>query len=260
VETDLEPKNVVASIFKAARLLEVFTLDRAEVSLGEFTRETGFNKTTVYRLLQTMVAAGWLMRAESGSYRLGYGIMTLGSIARADLDIREQSVPVLRRLATETGDTAFLMIPGPHGAVTVETVEGTNPVRFHGVGVGTVLPYHVAAGPVVLAAFDPSLEAALFSDERKRFTAATTVAEGALRAKLEAVRKSGYSVSMEDYVNGVAAVAAPVMGPNGVPVAALSVGGPAYQFAEGVIEATIRRVVEGASELSVIAQTIDRAV
>lgn len=250
MEPDLDPKNIVGSIIKASRLLDLYTTDRRDITLGEFTREVGYNKTTAYRLLQTLVGVGWLVRSESGGYRPGAKLLVLGAIARTDLDLRNEALPYMQRLADEFGDTAFLMVPGQHGAVTIETVVGRNPVRVHGLTVGSVLPYHVAAGPIVLAAYSPEIEARVLAGERTRFTAGTATTKVALRAKLSEVRALGYAVSTEDYMPDVAAVAAPVVGSDGTALAALSVGGPVNRFADGVREVTIARVVEYARELS----------
>ncbi len=250
MEPELDPKNVVGSIVKAARLLDLFSTDRREVTLGEFTRATGYNKTTAYRLLQTLVGIEWLIRSNSGGYRLGPKLLVLGAIARADLDLRNEAMPYMQKLAEEFGDTAFLMVPGQHGAVTVETVVGQNPVRVHGLTVGSVLPYHVAAGPVVLAAFSPAIEAAVLAGERTRFTLHSTTTKSALREKFAGVRAQGYALSIEDYITDVAAVAAPILDADGRAVAALSVGGPANRFTEVLQRATIERVKEFASALT----------
>lgn len=249
--TDIDPKNIVGSIIKGAQLLELFSVDRREVSLAEFVSEAGYNKTTTYRLLQTLVTVGWLVRSANGGYRLGAQMLVLGAIARADLDLRNEAIPFMRRLADELGDTAFLMVPGPQGAVTIELSVGTNPVQVHGLSVGSVLPYHAAAGPVVLAAFSPAIEARVLRGKRKVFTDKTATSEGKLRTKFAEVRERGYSLSMEDYMGGVCAVGAPVLNAEGEAVAALSVGGPTHRFTEALRMETIDLVVLLASELSV---------
>jgi DNA-binding IclR family transcriptional regulator len=250
VELDTDPKNIVGSVIKASRLLDAFSNDRREVFLGEFIKETGYNKTTAYRLLQTMVSGGWLTRSPSGGYRLGMRVLLLGAIARADLDLRNEALPFMRALAEEFGDTAFLMVPGPQGAVTIEAVVGRNPVRVHGVTVGSVLPYHVAAGPVVIAAFSPRIENEVLAGDRVKLTPETIVTKAALRAKYAEVRDLGYAVSVEDYIDEVAAVAAPVLDATGAPVASLSVGGPANRFTGPLLSQIIDRVVASAEALS----------
>lgn len=245
-----DPKNIVSSILKAGRLLESFSVDRREVSLGEFTHETGLNKTTTYRLLQTLVTSGFLVRSSSGGYRLGMRLLYLGAIARADLDLRSAALPLMRGLADEFGDTAFLMIPGTKGAVTIETVVGRNPLRIHGVTVGTVLPYHVAAGPVVIAAFAPEIEARTLSSERAKLTPHTMTAATTLKKRFADVREAGFALSTEDYVVDVAAVAAPVLDDQGVAIAAISVGGAASTFREPRLAEIVKRVQYMAKKLS----------
>lgn len=248
--TDVDPKNIVGSIIKGSRLLDLFSVNRREVSLGEFASETGYNKTTTYRLLQTLVTVGWLVRSANGGYRLGARMLVLGAIARADLDVRNEALPFMQRLADELGDTAFLMVPSPQGAVIIETTVGDNPVQVHGLGIGSMLPYHVAAGPVVLAAFSPEIEEQALQAEHEKFTDQTATGAAQLRAKFAEVRERGHALSMEDYIGGVCAVAAPILDADGEAIASLSVGGPTHRFADALREQTIDLVVALASELS----------
>ena len=250
MEADIDPKNIVGSIIKGARLLDLYSTDRREISLSEFSQETGYNKTTTYRLLQTLVTVGWLVRSSSGNYRLGARMLVLGAIARADLDLRNEALPFMRQLADELGDTSFLMVPGPQGAVVIETIVGGNPVQVHGLTVGSVLPYHVAAGPVVLAAFSEETRQLALAAERTQFTRHTICEREEFTRRLDTIRSAGYALSMEDYIEGVGAVAAPVVSSDGTVVASLSVGGPTNRFVDSVRERTIEVVTELAATLS----------
>jgi DNA-binding IclR family transcriptional regulator len=251
MEHGVDPKNIVGSIIKAARLLDCFTAERREVTLNEFASETGYNKTTTYRLLQTLASAGWLTRTPSGGYRLGVKLLYLGAIARADVDLRREALPLMRELAEEFGDTAFLMLPEREGAVVIEAIIGRNPVRVHGVTVGTVLPYHVAAGPVVLAAFNPEIEERVLAAPRRSLTSHTVTGKHDLRGRLAKIREQGYALSFEDYVDEVSAVAAPVMGPDDIAIGSLSLGGPAARFQDPeLLTSMIKRVTEAAQDLT----------
>lgn len=250
MDIEPDPKNVVGSLIKGDRLLGLFTTERREITLSEFASEAGFNKTTAYRHLQTMVEVGWLTRPPSGGYRLGKRLLVLGAIARADVNLRQEALPVMRALAEKTGDTAFLMIPGPQGAVIVETVVGTHPVQVNGLVPGAILPYHVAAGPIALAAFSPDVEARVLGSSREQFTSQTATTTAALRERFRATRADGYALSYEDYIEGVAAVGAPVIGDRGVAVAALSVGGPINRFKPSMRAKAISLVIEAAESLS----------
>lgn len=250
MEARTDPKSVVGSVIKATRLLNSFRVDRPEVTLSEFTHDTGLNKTTVYRLLQTLLSCGWLIRTDSGAYALGTPLLYLGAIARGHRDLRNEAVPLMRQLSEEFGDTSFLMVPGPDGAVVIEVIVGRNPVRIHGVTVGSVLPYHVAAGPVAIAAFSPEVEERVLSAQRTKFTTHSVTTEAALRRHFETVRSVGHVVSGEDYIEDVAAVAAPVLGADGVAIAALSMGGPATRYQEPMLSKAVDRVKALAQDLS----------
>ncbi|MBD5831125.1 IclR family transcriptional regulator [Janibacter melonis] len=249
MNADSSSKSTVGSVVKAARLLELFSMDQPEMTLGELTAGSGYNKTTTHRLLQTLVGVGWLVRAEGGGYRLGGQLLALGGIARAGIDLRAEALPVLRHLAHELGDTAFLMVPGRVGAVMIESVVGSNPLQVHGLTAGSILPYHVAAGPVVLVAYSPELEEAVLAGDRVAYTEHTVCDVEALRTRLAEVRKAGYAVSREDYIVGVGAVAAPVLAADGTPVASLSMGGPVSQFEGERLERAIGLVAQAAEDL-----------
>jgi DNA-binding IclR family transcriptional regulator len=114
-----------------------------------------------------------------------------------------------------------------------------------------VLPYHVAAGPVVIAAFSPEIERRVLSVPRTQLTGQTITGKRDLRNRFAEVRESGYALSNEDYVDEVSAVAAPVIGPDGVAVGSLSLGGPATRFRdEALLKAMIKSVVEAAAEVT----------
>lgn len=243
-------RNHVGSVIKAVRLLDGFSVERRVLTLQDFTTATGMNKTTVYRLLQTLVAAGMLVRAENGAYRLGAKALRLGAIARADLDLRAEALPFLQALADEFGDTAFLMIPGDLGAVTIEAIGGTSPVRIHGVSAGTVLPYHVAAGPTVIAAFHPEIADRVLASAKTRSTSRTLTDPDELAARLERVRRDGYAISAEDFIDEISAVGAPVRDDTGEVVGSLSLGGPSSHFGAGDLPRIIDRVTAAAGDLS----------
>lgn len=250
-ESQPDQKNVVSSVLKACSLLECFSFERRELTLADLSEETGLNKTTAHRLLQTLVQAGWLRRGPSATYRLTMHVFSIGAIARADLSLHEEALPQLRKLAAEFGDTAYLMIRGEQGAICVDRVEGDSPIKVSSVGVGSVLPYHAAAGPMALLAWDDDLERRLARhSELERFTNATTVDVDALRSRLARIREDGYVVSQEDFLKGVSAVAAPVHDADGHVIATVSLGGTVQRFREPRLEQIVTAVCDAAAEVS----------
>ena len=80
-------------------------------SLVELVRESGLTRPTVHRLLASLAAEGLLDHdPRSGNWVLGPEILLLGSVASARFPLEDIARPSLRRLAEETGESAFFSI------------------------------------------------------------------------------------------------------------------------------------------------------
>ena len=88
-------------ISKVVSLLDAFTADNPELSLGDLARITGLPVSTTYRLASELVAWGGLERVDGGGYRIGLRMWEIGSLApRGEtLVLAGDSAPVaIRRL------------------------------------------------------------------------------------------------------------------------------------------------------------------
>jgi IclR family acetate operon transcriptional repressor len=64
------------------------------------------------------------------------------------------------------------------------------------------------------------------------------------------VRGQGWATTVEEFEEGLNAVAAPVFGTDGAPVAAVSVAGPAFRLRPAELPRTARLVAEAADAIS----------
>jgi DNA-binding IclR family transcriptional regulator len=244
------PKGVVNSVLRACGLLECFTHDKPARTLGELAHETGLNKTTAHRLLATLAQAGWISQRADGAYKVNMRLFTIGSAALAELDLRAEARPLLTGLAERHAHTAYLMVPAESGAVCIDLAEGSAALTIKKITVGTVLPYHAAAGPMTMLAYSEPLRERWLGRPLLRFTPQTVVDPEVLRVQLEKIAGAGYTVSDEDYLEGVGAVAAPVFGADGDLAATVSIGGPAAHFRGTGLVGLIAAVREAAAELT----------
>ncbi|TWH21169.1 IclR family transcriptional regulator [Prauserella rugosa] len=245
-----DPKNMVNSVVRAGQLLDAFDSGKPVLGLTELCAATGLNKTTTHRLLSTLVRMGWLTRTSGGDYKVGMKLFSLGSVALADFSLRDEARPSLLSLAEQFGDTAYLMIPGDSGAVVIDRYEGESPLSVKHIGIGTVLPYHAAAGPMTMLAHLPDVRERWLAEPLKEFTRHTVRDRATLESQLDEIREEGYTVSDEDYLNGVGAVAAPVFGRTGTLEATVSLGGPAGHFRGSRLVSIISAVREAAATVS----------
>jgi DNA-binding IclR family transcriptional regulator len=210
----------------AARVLAVlgaFTAERPELTLTGIAHRTGLPLSTAHRLVGELAAWGALERGDGGRYRIGLRLWEVGSLAPRSLGLRESAMPVLTDLHEVTGENVQLAVLDGHDAVYVERLSGRASVPvisrpggrlpLHATGVGLVLLAHAAT----------AVQEQVLGAPLRRFTPRTLTCAAQLRRVLADVRRSGVAVSDGQIDLAALSVAAPVRGPRGEVVAALSV-------------------------------------
>ena len=219
-----ETKNVVHSVIRACRLLESFSHERPILTLGELSSRANLTKGTAHRLLSTLEVSGLVGRTPEGGYRLMPKLFRLGSIGIADLALRSIARPIMLELAGRIGETSYLMVPSDVGALCVERVDGSKPIRVMVMDIGTTLPYHTGAGPVVLLANRTELEG-LLEEPLAPLTEKTHTDKTEILASLPKIRAQGFAESVDDVTIDVAAIGVPIRDGTNTVIAALSVAG-----------------------------------
>jgi DNA-binding IclR family transcriptional regulator len=208
------------------RLLDLFDRGRPEMSLAEFARRSGYSKSTTYRLLLTLVKAGWLERTPTGTFRLTIKAFQVGSVLVDSLELRREAGPIMSRMAAELDQAVFLVVAAGTRAVCLERIDSGQGVRLADLYVGGSQPLNLGAAPRALLAFDQErLLPPLLREGLSKRTEQSLVDPADLLVDLAETRRRGYSISDEDATAGIAAIGAPILGPDGIAVAALSFGG-----------------------------------
>jgi DNA-binding IclR family transcriptional regulator len=208
------------------RLLDLFERGRPEMSLADFVRRSGYSKSTTYRLLITLVEAGWLERNNAGAFRLTIKAFQVGSVLVDSLELRQEAAPIMARMAAELDEAVYLVVAAGTRAVCLERIDSGQGVRLADLYVGGSQPLNLGAAPRALLAFDEhTLLPPLLKEGLSRRTEHSLVDPTDLRSDLAETRQRGYSISDEDVTAGIGAIGAPILGTDGVAIAALSFGG-----------------------------------
>ena len=113
----------------------------------------------MHRLLSSLAAEGLLDQDPgSGNWVLGPEILLLGSVASARFPLEDIARPSLRRLAEETGESAFFSIRRGNETVCLLREEGSFPVRSFVLHEGVRFPLGVASAGTAIMAFLPAHE------------------------------------------------------------------------------------------------------
>ncbi|MGW0324760.1 IclR family transcriptional regulator [Nocardia sp. NPDC003183] len=202
------------------------------VSTSELARRTDLARPTAHRLLSSLADEGFLDRdASSGLWFLGPELFLMGSLAAERYDIADVARPVLRELARETGESAFLSARRGNETVCLVGEEGSFPLRSHVLHVGIRFPLGVASAGLVLLAHLPDRDIEDWlgrNDLAAQWGARHTRDE--LTQRIAATRETGWCVNPGLLVEGSWGMAAAVFDRRGEPRWALSLTGVESRF------------------------------
>jgi len=148
-------QNPVASsiqvIDRMTLLLDAIARHDNHVSLKILSAETGLHPSTAFRILASLTAHELVERADGGQYRLGIRLLQLSSHVHKRVDLREESVPVMRQLCDSIGETVNLTVRQGDEVVYIERAISKQMMRVEQV-VGHRAPLHVTAvGKLMMA-------------------------------------------------------------------------------------------------------------
>lgn len=209
---------------RSLALLTAFRAGQPEVGLAELARRAGVAKPTAHRLLAELESWGLVERTGRG-YRLGLRLFELGQVVPSQRDLQETASPYLADLYEATRETVHLAVPDGPEVVYVQKIAAAGgpeiPSRL-----GGRMPAHcTGVGKALLAFGPPERMAAVLDAGLTRRTARTVLAPGLLGKELTEIRRRGLAEEHEESAPGVACVAAPVLGPDGLALAAISITG-----------------------------------
>ena len=217
----------MSTVGKAISLLDLFSVDEPELGLTEIARRSGFDKATTRRLLVSMTQHG-IIEQDTGTrhYRLGAGLTRLARIREARFPFLQTSLPFIRDLGTETGETVHLA-EASNGSLLTVHVEHPSRANRVNVNVGEYLPLHSTASGIAYLAHvrEPVLKSVL-AGPLPPYTSRTITDPTAIMDSIEVARKRGYSMSDQAYEEGVFSVAAAILGADGYAIGTLAIAAP----------------------------------
>jgi IclR family transcriptional regulator, acetate operon repressor len=241
----------VRAVRRALDVLFSFSRFGPSLSNAEIATHLGLDPSTVFRLLSCLQDAGLVVsNPVDRRYQLGPAVVELDDAWRRNFDFRAAAQPLLRRLWRETQETVGLSALAGRSRVYVDRIESPHVVRTSA-ELGILLPLHAGGpGKVLLAYADESLRRAVLRGPLPPVAPRTQTDPGRLKSHLGKIRRAGYAVSVEELAAGSASVAAPIFGPKGRLLGAISVSLPGHRFTRDRQRFLVDRVVATAAEIT----------
>jgi len=233
-------------------ILEVLGKSNTPMTPTEINAVLGLPKQTVHRLCTTLEADGFLTRAADGKrLQPARRLMDLAAgLIQSNRDhiMRHQ---ILENVAQSVNEAVNFVIPQETGMHYLDRVDTDWAFRIQ-LPVGSNVPFHcTASGKTYMASLPPARRRAfVHSLDLRPLTGKTQVSADTLLEELTQIRRQGYAIDNEEFMEGMIALAVPINDPQGRYVAALATHGPSQRL-------TLNKAVENREVLQKGAERIE---
>jgi DNA-binding IclR family transcriptional regulator len=241
-----EAAGGMGGLDRAAAILGAFDATHRELTLAALVARCGLPRSTTHRTAERMIRLGWLDKPRS-RYRIGNRLFEISGLAPIRHELREAVLPFLQDLHTATRTTVQLGVLDGSQVLIVDKITGHRPMPMLSQVGGTVPAYCSALGRAILAYSSAGVVEGVLAAGMPRRTPRTLTTEVALLRELAAIPDRGWAQEREEGNIGVSCVAAPVFGPEGDVVAAVSVTGPSAMVRADRIGPAVRLAAASAS-------------
>ncbi len=221
----------VLVLHKTLDILENIKDKPTGMKLSDLARAVDMPKATVYRILATLESRGFLDRRDNGAYRIARKLVDLQQPFPIQQILNLVAPPRMEDLAKASRETVSLGILDGAEAVVIGAVESPQPVRLSSKAGNRRYLHTTAMGKVLLASLtEKEVLRLLRLKGLPRLTPYSIVSRIALMTELERVRDQGFAVDNQENELEGRCIAAPITGPSGRIVAALSISGPVFRM------------------------------
>jgi len=256
LKPDKDPSTATA-VERALNILEATAQRREGLNNSEISRRLAIPKSSASYILRVLDRRGYLRRdVQTGRYRLGLKVLSLGKDAQAGVDLAgvnlvDVALPFMRGLSEKIGMTVHLAVLDQGEAVYVEKVEAPGFFKVN-TWVGRRMYLHSTSVGKALLAWMPKAEAEAILRQQglKKRTPKTIISVPRLVAELERVRQLGHAVDDEENSLGARCLGAPIFDAGGNVAAALGVSGTLTQTDENNLPRIVEALKDAARKIS----------
>lgn len=244
----------VRSVERSLRILDMLLEADADpvvrdrgVTIRALSAELEVHRTTVLRLLGTLVDAGYAApSSEAGhGYVVGPALRRSGELPRSVERFKEAARPFLAELVLATGECAHAAVVEEGRVLVVDDVETDQPLRVVPTP-GRHVGLHCTSAGKALLAWGLAEPPANLPGR----TARTITELAALRAHLEDVRARGWAFDDEENDPHTRCISAPVFDASGGAVGCVGIDAPSVRLTHDRVPVAARAVVATAARVS----------
>jgi DNA-binding IclR family transcriptional regulator len=222
----------IATNLRTLLILEVLGKNNRAMTATEINASLRLPKQTVHRLCATLEKENFLTRqGNSKRYLPARRLRDLGAgllYTSRDHITRRQ---ILKQVAEQVGETVNFAVPEDNGMSYIDRVETDWAFRIQ-LPIGTNVPFHcTASGKCFLSSLSKrETNGILSSLKLDALTDKTHVTVDALLKELSEIKRQGYALDREEFMEGMIAIAVPIKDKENRFVGALAFHGPTQRI------------------------------
>lgn len=244
---------MVNSVAKAFKVLNVFDKGHGSLTLSQIAQLTGMDVSTAQRFTHTLTQLGYLRKDPlTRQFELAIKTLDLAYHYTRGSRLVDRAMPVLQHLSKETEEAVSLTILDGTEIVFVCRYLSRQSLNTD-VITGSRLPaYCTSPGRAILSRLpEAAVRDILDRSELRQWTPSTPDTIEEVLARLDEARSKGYAHAFEEIYHGDASVGAPILGPDGGVIAAVSIAVPLARLSrEEVLETFPKLVIAAARGIS----------
>ena len=246
--------NIVQSVERAIDILETLGENKDGCGITVVAKATGLHKSTVHRLLATLMSKGYVNKdMEKDYYRLSAKVLMLANSVLDRMDIRNISRPYIRALCEDVQEVVHLSILDGDEAVYIDKVESSkiSSIKMHS-QIGKRVPlYCTAVGKVLMSKLDENRIRELISRrEMIKFMPNTIDNIEDFLIEMKKTNLEGCAMDNLENEEGIRCIAAPIYDRKGKAVAAVSISGPIFYITEERLPELKKKLLKTSQEIS----------
>lgn len=242
----------VQSLDRALDIIEALCRANRGMAIRDLADATRLNKSTVYRMLQTLRRRGFVMQDEdTGRYSMTTRLYDLGNQVVQHLDILETVRRPMERLCTAVGETIHFVIPEGPDIVYLHKVEPEKNSIQMASRAGMHRPmYCTASGKAILANYPDEKVRQIWHDSViTAYTPHTITEYAALQKELLLIRQQGIAFDLEENEVGIRCIAVTIAGVRGAVEGAISISVPQQHPVYTHMDSLIDPLIETRSQI-----------
>jgi Transcriptional regulator len=220
-------KLSIKVIKKAMQIMDLFSIEEPRLTLNQISEQLGQKKTTLYKILETLVEVELLEKYElTKQYSLGLGILKYSTVVMHHMDLRRFGSRHIAQLSKDLGSTVSVGVLRGNAVILIDVVRSLDLLHPLTTNMGFKDPVHSTAMGKVLLAYKTSEEARAILESilpLKRYTNKTITDVDDLMNSLQEFRRLGYALESEEFMEGMKCIGIPIFNHANEAIAAIGI-------------------------------------